>query len=80
MERVKLDEMRRKLQEATGAKKLNKDAAKVIFKDDDIANATGQERLSEWNHGKGLSTLRPRHILAMAKLYRVTELKDMFEA
>jgi hypothetical protein len=80
MERVRIYEMRRAHQERTGKKLLNKEVAKKVFKDDDIALATGQERLSEWDHGKGFSTMRPRHIIALAKAYGVQNIDEVFEA
>ena len=80
MERIRIDEMRRAFQERTGKRLLKQDVAKKVFKGDGIQDGTARSRLSEWNAGKSLSTLRPSNILAMAKVFGVTDINEMFEA
>jgi hypothetical protein len=80
MERVRITEMRRIRERQTGQRLKNKDAVRVIFKDDGINDNTAQARMSKWDNGKNLESLKPRHILRMAKLYATTNIEEMFEA
>lgn len=79
MERVRVTELRRALEEVHGVKLTNGQAAKRIFQGLDITQASKEQRLSEWNHGKSLGTCTPERVLRMAKVFRTNNVTDLFE-
>lgn len=92
MERVRIKELQLRMRSKKERKVSNKEIAHAVL-GDEVAGGAGrgvkgeplsdsrkQTLISEWDNGKSLSAIKPRHILRLAKLFGVTNVNDLLES
>lgn len=89
MERLRITELLAEYNAANGTSVTKADLGDQVFGEEKGRPLAGRQRplsssrkrtvIGEWDAGKSLTALKPRHVLRLAEFFGITGIRDLFE-